>query len=260
MEAKKGIILDRRIRHFPVNPTLDFAKKMLKQSEGNQVVSIGGGSVIDVGKYVAFHLGVPHTAIPTTCGSGSEVTKYAVFIKDGKKWSMEDDRLIPDSFILDPAYLFTLPKAERINGMFDALSQSVESLWSPNTTEESRDYANYAIDIIRGYETASLEDLQFAAHLSGKAINITKTSVCHACSYPLTIRYGIPHGMACAMTLVKFTDEKWIKDFISNHLPSGNNIDWDYVAEEAMKSERAINHTKTITLDYVKERLHSNDS
>ena len=91
--------------------------------------------------------------------------------------------------------------------------------------------------------------------MSGKAINITKTSICHACSYPLTIDYGLPHGMACMMALKKFTNDPWVQ---RAYLPKVD-VDWDYIAEEAMKSSRAKNHTKSITLDYVKERLHTDD-
>lgn len=250
-------------REVPSNPPLKFAEAMLKKAEGaTKVISIGGGSTIDVGKYVAFHLEIPHRAIPTTAGTGSEVTKYAVFIVDGKKWSMEDDRLIPEEYQLNPELVTTLPAEQTVSSGLDALCHAVESWWSPRATKESKAYSKRAIQLIMNslydsYKNPSNEMLRSnmleAANNAGRCINITKTSICHAVSYPLTTRYGIPHGIACAMTLPIFmryfkmypsTIEK-IDKLIKNL--GVKKIRMDDIFDEALMSERALNTPTPIT-------------
>jgi len=210
----KIFILDRRKYDIPSNPPLEFAKKMLEKVRGyDKIISIGGGSTIDVAKYISFSLDIPHKAIPTTAGTGSEVTKYAVFIENGKKFSMEDDALIPDEYELKPELLISLPSLHTVASGLDALSQAIESYWSPLSTYESKKYSRKVIQIIMNGLLASYRDpenkelrraMLVAANYSGRAINITRTSICHAISYPLTVHYNIPHGIACASTLPIF--------------------------------------------------------
>jgi alcohol dehydrogenase class IV len=250
-------------REVPSNPTIEFAKAMLEKAKGAaKVISIGGGSTIDTGKYVAFYLQIPHRAIPTTAGTGSEVTKYAVFTVNGKKWSMEDDKLIPEEYELKPELVTTLPAEQTIASGLDALCHAMESWWSPRATEESRTYAKRAIQLIMNslydsYRNPSNEMLRGnmleAANNGGRCINITKTSICHAISYPLTTRYGIPHGIACAMTLPIFMKhfkmypptikkiEKLIKSL------GVKKIVMDDIIDEALLSERAANTPTPIT-------------
>lgn len=267
--------IDREKTEIPVNPPLEFAEAMLVKAKGaSKIVSIGGGSTIDVGKYVAFHLGVPHRAIPTTAGTGSEVTKFAVFIKDGKKWSMEDDRLIPEEYELIPELVVSLPKNDTIASGLDALSQSIESWWSPDSTPESRKYSEEAVGLITACLPGSLRnpDSEFlrmqmmkAANLSGKAINITRTSICHALSYPLTIKYKIPHGIACAMTLPIFMKHfgmekeavRKVRRLLRNTGVKdlkADDYDRDYIVSMALESVRAQNTPTPIT-EEVLEKL-----
>lgn len=244
---------------------------MLKKAQGcKEVLSIGGGSTIDVGKYVASHLRVPHTAIPTTAGTGSEVTKYAVFIKDGRKMSLEDDRLIPDSYVLDPERLTTLPPEQTVASGLDALSQAIESYWSPNSTIKSRWYSKKAIALIMNnlydsyrnpYNEALRASMLKAANYSGRAINITKTGVCHAISYPLTTHYGIPHGVACAITLphmILYNDfrlvpaqkvERLIESLGISIFTLKQQIDKELVIKEAFESSRIRNNPFPISKD-----------
>lgn len=212
-------VLDRTVINVPSNPPIEFAEKQLieaKEQGATSVTSIGGGSTIDVGKYIAFNMKIPHKAIPTTCGTGSEVTKFAVFIKDGKKFSMEDPKLIPTSYEIHPELTITLPTEVTISSGLDALSQAIESWFSPKATTESRSYADQAVELVLEHLEKSVKDpanlehraaMMKAATLSGKAINFTRTSICHAISYSLTLDHTIPHGMACAMTLPIFMKE-----------------------------------------------------
>ena len=268
----KKFILDRRKIKIPVNPTIEFAENLLKEAKNcDEIVSIGGGSTIDVGKFLAFSLNKKHTAIPTTAGSGSEVTKFAVFIKGGEKISWENDKLIPDKFILDPSLVVSLPPHQTASGGLDALCQAIESYWSPLATKESKYYSIAAIILVmdnleKSYKEPENEELRkymlWAANFSGRAINITRTSICHAVSYPLTIHYKIPHGIACALTLsafmgfygvkVFFTDTSYyrlvfkridelIKSLDIDVKKLLSIIDFEMVATEALQSERAKN-------------------
>jgi len=244
------------------NPTIKFAERMLKKAKGaTKVVSVGGGSSIDTAKYISFYLKIPHKAIPTTAGTGSEATKFAVFIKDGKKISLEDEKLIPEEYELNPKLVVSCPSEVTASSGLDALSQAIESYWSPNATKESKEFSRTSFELTMEYlllsyknpknETFRMKMLE-AAHFSGKAINITRTSICHAISYYLTINYGVPHGIACVSTLPIFMKlfnfkqipykevENLIKNLNVDIVPILKRIDKD-VVEEAFESSRASN-------------------
>jgi len=246
---------------------LAFAEKILKEAQGaTEITSIGGGSTIDVGKYVAWKLNIPHTAIPTTAGTGSEVTKFAVFTDEGRKVSLEDDKLIPHNYILNAENTTTLPPLHTMSSGLDALCQGIESYWSPKATNESRRWSKLAFrlaskTLLSSYENPESEVLRMrmlsAANYSGRAINTTRTSICHAISYPLTLNYGIPHGLACAMSLPYFAKEfgfdlKPLK--ILKRAPK-YKIDKEMVATEALKSVRAKNTPKPVTKQMVIDAL-----
>lgn len=267
-------ILDGLKRRLPSNPTIESAEKILEEARGStEITSIGGGSTIDIGKYVAWKLNIPHTAIPTTAGTGSEVTKFAVFIKDGKKISFEDNELIPDNYNLEPERVVSLPKYQTASTGLDALSQAIESFWSPISTEESRLYSVRAVRLVMASLWFSYNDLENelfrsmmleAANYSGKAINITRTSICHAISYPLTIHYDLPHGIACAYTLsffMKYFNFKYVNYLeVESLILSLNarptiNLDKELVIKEALESSRSQNTPRPITREIILEAL-----
>jgi len=112
----------------------------------------------------------------------------------------------PETTILDWRFLTALPDAIRDSTVLDALSQAVESAWANGGTDESRGHAAAAIEqVLKGLAATStadrLQSLQIGSHLAGKAIDISKTTAAHAISYPLTARFGIPHGIAVFLTL-----------------------------------------------------------
>jgi len=190
------------------------------------IISVGGGSVIDMAKLIqatahsdidelidgrAPHTKniVPHIAVPTTAGTGSEATHFAVVYRDKKKYSVADPSLLPCVAIVDPELTTSMPLHTTAVTGLDALSQAIESYWSVHSNEESKQYATQALALItKGIEPAihnpsrrSREEMAFGAHYAGKAINISKTTAPHALSYAFTSYFNVPHGHAVALTL-----------------------------------------------------------
>ncbi len=197
------------------------------------IVAVGGGSVIDTAKSIRIgavqddsfediaaglgvirRRGLPLIAIPTTAGSGSETTHFAVVFIDNRKFSVAHDFVRPEVALIDPQLTFSMsPLQTAISGM-DAFSQAMESLWSVKSTNESRDLAAQALNLayhniekaVRSPSSDARESMSRAAHLAGKAIDISKTTGPHALSYCLTTSLGIPHGQAVALTVGSFLD------------------------------------------------------
>jgi len=204
------------------------ALELFRQAQCNGILAIGGGSVIDVAKCVKYYaempvgsdyihaapgpMDTPLIAIPTTAGTGSESTRFAVVYYDGEKMSIDHPRLLPNAVLLDARLLQTLPLYQKKSALLDALSQGIESRWSVKSTPESMAYAKEAILTLTTHMDAYLAepfDLSAAteilrgANLAGQAINITQTTAAHAMSYKLTSVYGIAHGHAVALCLPK---------------------------------------------------------
>ena len=212
---------------FTPNPLYeDVVKgvKLFREEECDAVLAIGGGSSIDVAKCIKLYSSMEDTkvyldqeykendvtliAIPTTSGTGSESTRYAVIYYEGKKQSVTHDSIVPKYAILDYRNLVTLPLYQKKCTMLDAMCQSIESWWSVNATEESREYSRQALntlmfnmkDYLANKDDGNAQMLE-ASNYAGKAINITQTTAAHAMSYKLTSLYGIPHGRAVFMCL-----------------------------------------------------------
>lgn len=152
-------------------------------------------------------------AAPTTAGSGSEATAFAVVYKGKKKFSLVHLSLLPEIVILDPVLTYSLPAYQTAVTGMDAFAQAIESYWSRDATTESKEYAAKAITLCNKHllnvvkngndETGRREMLE-AANFAGKAINITRTTGPHALSYFLTANYNVPHGQAVALFLPLF--------------------------------------------------------
>ena len=223
-----------RFNDFEINPKYEDAKKgseIARKNKIDTIVSVGGGSVIDIAKLILAFLDpdqdiekiidgsikvkpsrVKHISVPTTAGTGSESTHFAVVYKNKKKYSVAADFLIPDIVLLDGILsLSNSPNQKAFNGL-DALAQAIESHWACGSTSESKSFSRKAIPIlfkklpkiVSG--EASKEEFQYfieASNLAGKAINISKTTSPHAYSYSFTSEYSIPHGQAVWLTLPK---------------------------------------------------------
>lgn len=214
---------------FAPNPTAEQVQAGLAmfRAEGcDGILSIGGGSAMDVAKGIKAlgetdahasllerlthpqPMAVPHVALPTTAGTGSESTHFATIYIGGKKYSVAHEALLPEAAILDPEELSTLPDAERAATFLDALCHSIESYWSRRATAESRNYAAQAIGLLaanaaaylRGDEAAA-SAVMVASNFAGRAINLTTTTAAHAMCYQLTALYGLRHGHAAAVCL-----------------------------------------------------------
>ncbi|MAR08823.1 MAG: alcohol dehydrogenase [Blastopirellula sp.] len=220
-----------RFTEFELNPKLEDVQRGIEAfrlSQADFVIALGGGTAIDLAKLISAlsaqsHAardiatgrssiqvaGRPLMAIPTTAGTGSEATHFAVVYVDGKKHSVAHPSLLPDYAVVDSTLTESLPPRMTAATGLDAFCQAVESIWAVAATDESLEYATEAArlafeNLVAATNAPTLEARQAmcrASHLAGKAINITKTTAPHALSYALTSRYGVPHGMAVAFTL-----------------------------------------------------------
>ena len=188
-------------------------------------------------------MAIPVMAVPTTSGTGSEATHFAVIYKDGVKQSIADQALLPEYVVLQPDVLKTLPLYQKKCTMLDALCQAIESWWSKAATLESICYARQAIRLILTYMDAYMENeaegnqnMLIAAHLAGKAINITTTTAPHAMSYALTSLYGIPHGHAVALCLPKLWRFMQNYDHIAHAFGKANGEEAVTYIEELLQS------------------------
>lgn len=230
--SKEKGVLCIHFTDFAPNPEYDSAQlavKLFDKEKCDAVIAIGGGSAIDIAKSVVYyyqfhHARMPFLAIPTTAGSGSEATKFAVIYKDGIKISLEREDLLPSGSILWGKLLEQLPLYQRKVTLLDAVCHSIESYWSCNATEESQIYSIESLKIIRknyrGYinnETISNDQMIVAADLAGKAINIAKTTAAHAMSYSITKLLGIAHGHAVAICLKEIWGYMIKKDMSCQH-------------------------------------------
>ncbi len=206
--------------------------ELLKSSNCDTILAVGGGSAIDVAKCIKLAVlakegnaaiipplvstrvecdgaKLPFIAIPTTAGTGSESTHNAVMYYEGVKQTVTNDGVLPDYAVLEPTVLKTLPLYQKKCTMMDALCQGIESWWSVNSTEESYEYSRKTIELImdnwRKYifenDDEAATQIMLAANYGGRAINITQTTAAHAFSYKITSLYKLPHGHAVAVCL-----------------------------------------------------------
>lgn len=228
LEERMGIKVIK-FNEFQSNPSYESVAegtKLFLKTKCELIVAVGGGSAIDVAKCIKLYSNmdpninylhqriIPNDikllAMPTTAGTGSEATRYAVIYYEGIKQSVSDYSCIPEVVIMDASVLNTLPEYQRKSTMLDALCHAIESYWSINSTEESRSYARDAIrlivankDLYLMNEPTGNANMLKAANVAGKAINITQTTAGHAMCYKLTTLYGISHGHAAAICMEK---------------------------------------------------------
>ena len=201
------------------------------------IIALGGGSVIDSAKVFAAaatsgfaavqsHLceapapeqfsPLPIIAVPTTAGTGSEVTSWATVWDSaaGKKYSLALPGLYPEAAIVDPALMISKPRGLTVSTGLDAFSHALESIWNHHATPVSRLYAVAAAREIMSVLPRLAENLNDAelrarmakaALFAGMAFSVTKTAIAHSISYPITLNHGVIHGIACSFTLPAIT-------------------------------------------------------
>lgn len=231
-------VIDRSI----ANPDTKLVDEVLCEIEKpNLIISIGGGSTIDLSKaisalyefkdknvldllkskeYLKNKNHIPFISVPTTAGTGSECTKWATIwdFDNLKKYSVDADYLYPTESWLIPELTKTMDEKMTLSTGLDALAHAMESYWSVPSNSYTRVLARDSIKIIRKYLPLALEDLEnmeyrkkmlMGAFFAGLAFSNTRTTACHSISYPLTMKYNINHGFAAAITLFEVLKRNW---------------------------------------------------
>ncbi len=215
----------------PSFATVDRAAGLARELCPDHVLGIGGGSPLDVAKVVACLVGNGGSvaeyaagkrafgdarpilvAVPTTAGTGSEVSPFAALTDPQRhgKSLLKAERLRPDLALVDSELGHTMPPTVTAATGLDALCHAMEAFWSVNAQPLTDLCALRAIeDILEnlprawadGRDGAARDAMAEASLLAGIAFGQTMTNVCHALSYALTTRHGLDHGFACAITL-----------------------------------------------------------
>lgn len=234
-EAGVPYVVFSEVEENPSVETVGRAGELGKKEKADFVIGIGGGSPLDAAKGAAILLGnpeetedclyagkdlkpVPFAAVPTTCGTGSEVTPNAVLTRPalGKKGSMSYD-VYPQVALVDGKYLAFASKKLIINTSVDALAHLVESRLSTKTNRYNQMFSEYGISLWselipfltgeREPDADAFEKFMLTSTIAGMAIAQTGTSLPHALSYPITLGHNVPHGRACGLYLAAYMEE-----------------------------------------------------
>ena len=223
------------IRPNPTTDNVDYCAELMRSCNADFAVALGGGSPMDCckaaaaiargsGKIAEYHTGgrpvnaaeaIPMIAFPTTSGTASEVTNISVLTDTAKglKAPMNDPAMYPKIAIIDPELTISVPPAVTASTGLDVLSHAIESYWSTLNQPLCSACSVYAAKLVFKYlekaynEPNNLEAREKMAQASitaGVAFSHPRTTGSHACSFPLTNLYGVPHGEACAFTLDYF--------------------------------------------------------
>ena len=236
-EAEKLMEKERRVvavfGQVEQNPQLsgiEEATRLCRVHCADGVLGVGGGSSLDTAKFAAavapnagepldYYEGrrafraehrLPVVAVPTTAGTGSEVTQVSVVSHGSEKKTINNPAFMPAAAIVDPVMTLGVPPRTTMNTGLDAMAHALEGYWSRNHQPIPDLMAIEAVRLIlenleRAYRDGSdLEarsNMAYAALLGGLSFALPKTAASHACSYPLSEDYHLPHGEACAFTL-----------------------------------------------------------
>ena len=238
---------------FESNPSLtdiiEISNKY-RDSSLDLIVGLGGGSAMDVAKIASvsipairkdIHIDdllkdstlfsrfeeIDCIQVPTTAGTGSEVTPFATVwdYESQQKKSLSHPVMYAKKAFIDPDFLSQVPLEVAISTGLDALNQAFESIWNVNANEFTRPLSRRAAVLaLQGLPLINeasndpelREKLSLASLFAGLAISQTRTSICHSISYPLTLKYGVEHGMACAFSMLEVFqyNSEFIKDDI----------------------------------------------
>jgi succinate semialdehyde reductase len=200
------------------NPTMETVNKILSEfnHDFSSVIGLGGGSSLDVAKFVGSKLKKRKILIPTTFGSGSEVTRISVLKVDGKKTSFHNDDLLADISIVDPFFIKHASLVIIKNSAIDACAQCTEAFDSKLANYYTRFLCKKAFDILeKALINEKFEDLAYAAMISGLGFGNSSTTLGHALSYVFS-NEGISHGHALAFTTTiahKFNNSQFYERF-----------------------------------------------
>jgi acyl-CoA reductase-like NAD-dependent aldehyde dehydrogenase/alcohol dehydrogenase class IV len=220
---------------IPSDPDLeavDAATAVARELKADCIVSVGGGSVIDTAKGVCITLKnggnandylnflvltepqTPHIAIPTTSGTGSEVTNVSVLTshKAGRKLFIVDAKIMPNVAILDPVFTLSLPKAMTVATAMDAMTHAIEAMTSTMSNKICDGMAMQAIRMINenlplvaadGKNEKARLNMQLAATMAGWAFTVAQVGLAHGMAHTVGALHHVPHGAACGIVLPK---------------------------------------------------------
>tara|TARA_Y100000748_G_scaffold64404_1_gene52033 strand:- start:712 stop:1845 length:1134 start_codon:yes stop_codon:yes gene_type:complete len=212
----------------------DEISKIINKDNEITYIALGGGSVIDTAKILSLMIAnniksskeaidksndnnisekSKIICIPSTAGTGAEITPFSTIWdkKNGLKYSIITSK-INREIILDPEISLSLPEKITISTGLDSLCQILESTWSKKANNKSLSAASLGFEylsknlnyvIANPVDVESRKEMLFASFLSGVSISISNTTLCHSISYPLTSILNVPHGIACALTLIE---------------------------------------------------------
>lgn len=219
------------------NPTVentDACANLIREKHYEFAIAIGGGSILDCAKVACFiastdgttseyfhkektitHKGIPLIAIPTTSGTASEITNVSVLTDTVKniKAPISSEFLYPTYALVDPELTISCPPHVTAASGIDVLAHALEAFYGKKHQPYTDLAAEHAAKLVFKYLLTAYREphniearakMSEASVTAGMAFNLTQTAAAHACSYPLTQNFGIPHGEACAFTLAAF--------------------------------------------------------
>lgn len=212
----KNFLIFENVESNPSMKTVELIIEKFKDINFDYVIGLGGGSVLDVAKYVSYLLNKKKIMVPTTFGSGSEVTRISVLKINNKKKSFHDDKIISDVAIVDPFFLQSTPMNILKNSAIDAVAQCSEGYDSKNGNYFTKFLCKKAFDILENAIMKNdYEKLAYGALISGLGFGNCSTTLGHALSYVFS-NEGVSHGHALAFTTSishKFNDSIFFKRY-----------------------------------------------
>jgi len=271
----RGWIDYLKIKNFSIfdevepNPSIETAEKIISQFKNenfSSIIGLGGGSSLDVAKFVAFKMRKKKIVLPTTFGSGSEVTRISVLNVDGKKTSFHDEKILADVAIVDPTFIEGTPIEVIKNSAIDACAQCSEAYDSKLANPYTKFLCNTAFDIL---EYAILNDkfekLALGSLLTGLGFGNSSTTLGHALSYVYS-NEGIMHGHALSFTTLvahKFNNSVFYKRFENivkklSFKKISLNLDLNTASELILEDKKHLDNnpiliTKNEIIDLLKE-------
>ena len=265
----QGVILDVR-----PNPDVSWLQDMYAEvwqryAQVDCIIALGGGSSIDCAKALLSATStrdfrplleclrsgssVPFCgckkliAIPTTAGTGSEVTPWATVWDSGmdRKYSLHLPWTWAEHAIVDPSLMVSLPKSVTLASGLDAMSHALESIWNVNRNPISAGFACQAIGLVMATLPTLMNDLgnvalrkkmAEAALKAGLAFSNTKTALAHSISYEFTLHNGLPHGIACSFCLPRVMQ-----------LAFGRNAEVDNLLQDIFQVQTPVNAVERLT-------------
>lgn len=245
-----GVFAD--VKSHPEFKDLETAYNQIHRNKFELILAIGGGSVLDASKFFSVYNDtkealfvaqmvkgaikykdyktIPIISVPTTAGTGSEITPWATIwdMDNKKKYSLHLPELFSELALYDPVLTLSIPKDITIQTGLDTLSHALESIWNKNANPITIDYAIRSAKLIMQYLQLLAKDLDniiYRTHIfkacmyAGLAFSNTQTAIAHAMSYYITTHKNVPHGIACSFSLPLLIDSVIGKyDFIDDAL------------------------------------------